>query len=395
MKITYKFYLREPENTDAKAPIYMQITADRKTTKRAIGYELFAKEWDSEKERAKLNHTVNQRIQQLQSKLNDLQYDMQKNPQELSVSEIADHLFKEKKCLTDLLDFFKNRMETENDRGVLSNGTYKHYKSCHNNMEAFIFNQYKKKDVALDKVDLKFIEAFDSFLVKRELSRNTINSNYHKKLKTTLSNALKQDLIDKNPYENFKLKQVSTMRNYLTEEELLDLQKFNFKSNPSLDKVRDLFVFSCYTGLRFSDAQDLKIKDVQFSDGMSFIYRMQNKTSEVVHIPLNHIAIEILKKYDNDDRVITGKLLPQISNQKLNAYIKTVGDLVGINKVLTHHIARHTCATLLLNKGVSMSIVQKILGHENIRTTQQYAKVLNKTISDQVLNAFNQVNNGK
>jgi integrase/recombinase XerD len=147
--------------------------------------------------------------------------------------------------------------------------------------------------------------------------------------------------------------------------------------------------------LRFSDAQDLKIKDVQFSDGMSFIYRMQNKTSEVVHIPLNHIAMEILKKYDNDERVIMGKLLPQISNQKLNAYIKTVGDLVGINKVLTHHIARHTCATLLLNKGVSMSIVQKILGHENIRTTQQYAKVLNKTISDQVLNAFNQVNNGK
>ena len=81
MKITYKFYLREPENADAKAPIYMQITADRKTTKRAIGYELFAKEWDSEKERAKHNHAVNQRIQQLESKLTDLQYDMQKNPQ--------------------------------------------------------------------------------------------------------------------------------------------------------------------------------------------------------------------------------------------------------------------------------------------------------------------------
>ncbi len=387
--------MREPVNTDAKAPIYMQITIDRKTTKRAIGYDLFAKEWDFDKENAKHNHAVNARIQQLRSKLLDLQYELQKSSKMMSVIEIADHLFNDKRCTNEILLFFHNRMESENNRGVLSKGTYKHYKSCLKNLEVFIVNRYGKKEVFLDKIDLSFIEAFDSYLVNRNLNRNTINSNYHKKLKTTLSYALKQGLIEKNPYENFKLKQVTTKRNFLTEEELLKIQNHDFKSNNSLDRVRDLFVFSCYTGLRFSDAQDLKHKDIQVSNGGCFIYKKQNKTDEVVNIPLNNIAVQIIKKYENDERVITGNLLPQISNQKLNAYLKIIGDLVGISKTLTHHIARHTCATVLLNNGVELAVIQFILGHKNIRTTQVYAKILPRTVSNSVLSAFNRINHGK
>ena len=395
MKITHRFYLREPVNTDAKAPIYMQITADRKTTKRAIGYELFAKEWDSEKERAKYNHAVNQRIQQLLSKLTDLQYELQKNPQSLSVSEIADNLFKERSNSYMLLEFFESRMESENQRGVLSKGTYKHYKSCLTHLSAFVSLHYKRKDIPLVQVDLKFIEAFDTFLVKRDLNRNTITSNYHKKVKTTLASAIRNSLLEKNPYENFKLKQLPTQRDYLDQDELMKIQSFDFSSNLSLDRVRDLFVFSCYTGLRFSDAQDLKEKDVNTSAEGSYIYRKQNKTKELVQVPIHDIAYQILEKYNNDERKITGKILPQISNQKLNAYLKIIGDLVGIQKNLTHHVARHTCATLLINQGVSMSVVQQVLGHENPRTTAIYAKLLTNTVKNEVLEAFNRINDGK
>jgi site-specific recombinase XerD len=395
MKITYKFYLRDPDNSGTKFPVCMQITSDRKSTKRKIGFELFVKEWDSDKQRAKKNLAVNSKIQLLESKLTDLQYDLQKNPKELSVTEIADIILKEKSNSDLLLDFFEDRMLQENDRGIFTKGTFKHYKSCQTHLGNFIFAHYKLKDIPLNKVDLKFIETFDAFLIKRNLSRNTINSNYHKKLKTTLSHAIKNNLIEKNPYEIFKLKVVNTQRDFLTQEELIKMQSFDFSHNLSLDRVRDLFVFSCYTGLRFSDAQDLNQKDVHLSETESYIYRKQNKTKEVVQIPLYKIAIDILKKYDNDERKITNKMLPQISNQKLNAYLKTIGDIIGIQKTLTHHVARHTCATILLNQGVSLSVVQQILGHENIRTTQNYAKLQNRTVKTEALGAFNNMNNGK
>jgi integrase/recombinase XerD len=395
MKITYKFYLRDPDKAGTKLPIYMQITANRKSTKRAIGFELFAKEWDSDKERAKNNLAVNNKIQILESKLTDLQYDLQKKYQILTVKKIADHLFTEKSNSDLILEFFENRMLNENERGLYAKGTFKHYKSCHLHLGIFVFAQYKNKDIPLNQVDLKFIESFDAFLMKRDLNRNTINSNYHKKLKTTLSSAIKNNLIEKNPYDSFKLKQVNTKRDFLTKEELIKIQSFNLKSNLSLDRVRDLFVFSCYTGLRFSDAQDLKQKDVHISDSGSYIYRKQNKTKEIVQIPLFQIAIDILFKYDNDERKMTNKMLPQISNQKLNAYLKTIGDIVEIQKTLTHHVARHTCATILLNQGVSISVVQQILGHESIRTTQLYAKIQNPTVRTEVIGAFNNMNNGK
>ena len=395
MKITYKFYLRDPDKSGTKLPIYMQITVDRKSTKRAIGFDLPFKEWDPDKGRAKNNHAVNYKIQFLESKLTNLQYDLQKNPQIHTVKEIADLLFKEKLNSDLLLEFFENRMLQENERGIFAKGTFKHYKSCLTHLGVFIFAQYNKKDIPINQIDLKFIEAFDTYLVKRDLNRNTINSNYHKKLKTTLSNSIKNNLIDKNPYENFKLKQVNTQRDFLTQEELIKIQSFNFNSNVSLERVRDLFVFSCYTGLRFSDAQDLKQKDVHISNTLGYIYRKQNKTKEIVQIPLYQLAIDILHKYDNTERNITNKMLPQISNQKLNAYLKTIGDIVGIQKTLTHHVARHTCATILLNQGVSMSVVQQILGHENIRTTQIYAKIQNPTVRTEMIGAFNNMNNGK
>ena len=395
MKITHRFYLREPLETDTKAPVYMQITADRRTTKRTIGYDLFSKEWDFKKESAKLNHAVNSRIQQLKSKLLDLQFEIQKNPQEISVKQIADQLFKTQSNSSELLSYFELRMENENERGIYSKGTFKHYKSCLNLLKVFIQEQFKSKDILLVKIDLRFIELLDTFLVKRNLKINTINSNYHKKLKSTLSNAVKQDLIEKNPYESFKLKQVSTKRDFLSKQELLKLQSFDFSSNIKLDRVRDLFVFSCYTGLRYSDAQALHLKDIHHTDEGSFIYRKQNKTDEIVHIPLHHEMLQIINKYDNDESKISGKILPQISNQKVNEYIKFIADIIGIQKTLTHHVARHTCAIILLNNGVDISIVRQILGHDNIATTQIYAKVLNKTISTQYLNVFNDINNGK
>jgi site-specific recombinase XerD len=130
------------------------------------------------------------------------------------------------------------------------------------------------------------------------------------------------------------------------------------------------------------------MNEIQNNGENYFIYRKQNKTGESINIPLSNFALEIIHKYDNDERKVTGKVLPQRSNQKINTYLKTIADLVGINKTLTHHVARHTCATILLNRGVPLDVVQKILGHSSRETTSLYAKMSSKTVENQVLNAM-------
>ena len=179
-----------------------------------------------------------------------------------------------------------------------------------------------------------------------------------------------------------------THRDFLTIEELEKLKSFNLE-NYSFEKVRDIFLFSCYTGLRFSDALDLSMEQIRSNENTSFIYREQIKTGESINIPLVPEAMQIIEKYnDNENRVVKNKVLPHISNQNFNLYLKSIAGIVGLNKKLTHHVARHTFATFLLNKSVSLEVVSSLLGHTNIRTTQVYAKMQNNTVEEQVLKAF-------
>lgn len=184
-------------------------------------------------------------------------------------------------------------------------------------------------------------------------------------------------MISLNPYADFKLKSVNGKREFLTQEEIDEIIRNPLADNLSLIKVRDIFVFSVYTALRFTDAMNLKMEDINVdANGNKYIMLYQLKTTEPVIIPLLPRALEIIEKYQSAEREITKKVLPLISNQKMNSYLKTIADLCGINKPLTHHIARHTCATtILLSNKVPMEVVSKWLGHNSIKTTQVYAKI--------------------
>ena len=146
-----------------------------------------------------------------------------------------------------------------------------------------------------------------------------------------------------------------------------------------LEQVRDVFIFSCFTGLSYIDIKTLKASEICTSfDGKLWIMRHRQKTDTPVNVPLLKIPLAILKKYDG--QLPKGELLPVLSNQKLNSYLKEIADLCGINKNITFHMSRHTFATMCLNNGVKMENVSKMLGHTNVRTTQQYAKVLNAEV---------------
>ncbi len=151
-----------------------------------------------------------------------------------------------------------------------------------------------------------------------------------------------------------------------------------------LEHVRDVFVFCCFTGLAYADAKKLTHDDfVVGIDGELWINTKRTKTKTKSNIPVLPTAMMILEKYENSPLLVNGKVLPVLTNQKMNAYLKEIADLSGIKKKLTTHLARHTFATTVtLSNGVSIESVSKMLGHKSVRTTQHYAKILNRKVSE-------------
>jgi integrase len=173
-------------------------------------------------------------------------------------------------------------------------------------------------------------------------------------------------------------------RQALTQAELDRIKNKEFPTD-RLNFVRDIFLFSCYTGLAYADAQKLKRTEIAPGiDGSLWIFTNRQKTDTSSRIPLLPPALAIVEKYKDYPACSNmGLVLPVLSNQKMNAYLKEIADCCGITKNLTFHIARHTFATTVtLSNGVPLESVSKMLGHRNLKTTQHYAKVLDRKLSE-------------
>ena len=204
------------------------------------------------------------------------------------------------------------------------------------------------------------------------------NNRYHKRLKTYIKDAIQRGYVKNDPYLSFQVQRgSSTVRRYLTHEELNIIETTNITDN-SISKVRDLFIFQCYTGMSYSDLIKFNWNECFIDDGDYYIRDVRFKTGVEYFLMILPPAMDIIKKYNNK--------LPVISNQQYNLRLKVVGQMCGVEKSLTTHVARHTFATTItLSNGVPISIVSKMLGHTKISTTEQYAKILNKNVKDQFL----------
>lgn len=227
------------------------------------------------------------------------------------------------------------------------------------------------------------IERFDNYLRTEGAKQSTIHS-YHKRMKIYIKKAIFKEYIsnDKNPYFNFTVKRGDLAeRRYLYPEELkmLEIKEFDI---PRLDLVRDHFVFSCYTGIAYADAEKLTEDDIYETEGERWIKIFRTKTETKVSVPILPPVEKIIAKYRG---IRPGKLVPIISNQKMNAYLKEIATLCGIKIKLTTHVARHTFATTVtLMHGVPVEVVQKMLGHKDIATTQIYAKILDQRVAEEM-----------
>lgn len=197
-------------------------------------------------------------------------------------------------------------------------------------------------------------------------------------------NCLKSGWLAKDPFFGYVLARREVNREVLSQHELKLMEEKKFVTE-RITQVRDIFLFCCYTGLAYADVEKLKRTEITVGiDGEKWIFTKRTKTDTPSRIPLLPVCLEIISKYENNLKCSNnGLLLPVISNQKMNNYLKEIADLCGIHKQLTFHIVRHTFATTVtLSNGVPMESVSKMLGHKNLKTTQHYAKILDKKVSE-------------
>lgn len=370
LSFTTKFF------TDANNIIYLRITVNRKKAEISTKRKVNPKKWDAKSQKAKGEPELNSYLLHLESDVTRIHSKLINDGKEVTAKTIKDiYLGKDEKSIS-LISYLNDHIkEIAQLTSQYKPTTIKRYETIQRHLEEFL-GINSNESIKLNNVDLKLIEQFNHFLkTKKGISINTA-AKYLTLLKGVFLKALRQDTISKNPFVNFTFKTIEVTKEFLTQDELNKLETAKI-DNTSLDKVRDTFLFSAYTGLRFSDAYELKASDVKKeNDGQYWItIKKIIKTGKPLRIPLLNKALKIVEKHKKFAEV-TGRLLPIISNQKTNTYLKILADLVGIDKKLTHHCARHTFATTVtLSNNVPIEVVSNLLGHSNLKSTQIYAKI--------------------
>lgn len=242
--------------------------------------------------------------------------------------------------------------------------------------------QYQRKDIPLKEVTNGMIHDYIHFLkAEKGLQENTV-IRYMKVVKKVLNIAVNYDWIQKNPFGNIRFHEKEVQKEFLTKEELETLRTKEFEI-PRLELVRDVFLVQCWTGLAFIDVSELKEEHIiADNEGNLWIRKERHKTGIMCNVPLLDVPLEIIEKYkDHPLCQKRGILLPVLSNQKCNAYLKEIADCCGIKKNLSTHTGRHTfCSVVTLANNVSLENIAKMVGHTNTRMTQRYAKVLDQSI---------------
>jgi integrase len=388
--LSIKFYLKPIKNKENTFVVHTQIVFNRTKAEFTTGLRCLNTEWNDSKEEFRKNSVYNQQLSTIKSKVFRIKNQLDESASFYNAADIKKQLLGNQQSDAKLLIYFEDYIQRNLKNNAWSQATRRLYSNTYNYLECFL-SKHGAKRITLNQFDLILIGKFDDYLKQvvwnelgARLSISSINK-HHARLKAVLNDAISRgELVNKN-YSKFKLSFPSSNREYLTKEELTRINSLDFSHNKPLDAVRDIFMFSCYTGLRFCDAMELSLEDIMMINDEQHIRVDQIKTNERREIPLLTPAVGIINKYSSAHfRLIKHKILPSYSNQRVNIYLKVIAAQAGINKNLTHHIARHTCATtILLDNNVPIEVVSHWLGHTNIKTTQIYAKISHTKLQNQ------------
>jgi integrase len=384
------FYIKKSKADElGKANIYLRITLDGQRAECSVRRKVKFNEWNSKTQLAIGNSIVSQEINRelgiIKNKIYSIQQQFQRTEKEYNAFDLRDaYLGKDKtqKMLLEIFQEHNDKVESLIGKDFAA-GTAERYRTCKKHVAVFIKQKYKKNDIPIQDVDHKFITGLEYYLkISRKCAHNS-TIKYITNFKKIIRIAHANDWIDKDPFLHWKAKLKIVDREFLTEEELQKVIELKLQME-RLDQVRDIFIFCCFTGLAYADVKKLNRGDISLgADGEEWVKTKRSKTDIRSNIPILPIAKAIVEKYKNYELLIEKDLvLPVLSNQKMNAYIKEIATLAGITKNLTFHLARHTFATTVtLTNGVPIESVSKMLGHTNLKTTQHYAKILDMKVS--------------
>ena len=382
------FWLNLAKKKDTLAPIYARVTVNGRRAEISLRRQCDPESWDDRAHRLKgrnLEATVlNNYLDAKYSKLLQCYEDLLKEDRIITAKAIkarflgADATFK---SLQEILEYHKTTMVD-----VLKPGTLKNYGATEKYLSDYLFCEHRIKDIYLKNIDYQFVTSFDKFLRrkkgkngKKQLSNNGIMKHMERFKKLT-NLAIKLGWLDKDPFRDYKMKFEKFDRAYLSQRELDYIEETRFR-RVTLETTKDIFVFSCYTGMCYGELKNLTRDNlVKGVNGKDWIYSRRKKSNEPIKVPLLEKARSILYKYENPTSEF---LLPVYSNQKTNTYLKEIAGQCKIPKKLSFHVARHTFATTVtLSNGVPIETVSKLLGHTKLSTTQIYARVVDQKLGD-------------
>jgi len=387
------FYINKQGVQSEKYTVYLRITIAGVRENYNTGVTVLKGQWDSAKSRLKSSaegaFTTNKLLSALQTKVTEIYTDCLKQDLPLTAQQIKAKL----KSPGELSEYLVRLIHHHNayvKRKVgieVSKATHTKYETLLLKVKGYLRKQYKTGDIALDQLNKGFLMGFELYLKADEGIGHNTAIKYIQFLKRVINYGIGMEWLKHDPFKAFKCTLHQVIRECLTQEEIDRIHSKQFASL-RLEVVRDIFVFSCYTGLAYADVKKLKQSEiVKGIDGKQWVQTYRAKTNTRVPIPLLPQALQLIEKYAGAKKTAKELIFPVPSNQKMNAYLKEIADVCGITKTLTFHIARHSFATTVtLSNGVPIETVSKLLGHTNIKTTQIYSKVVDAKISNDMSN---------
>ena len=382
------FYIKRTKTLkDGSAPIFVRLTVNGQRAEFALQKSIFEEMWDQNNGKAKgltkVAKDVNSYLDFVRSKMLLKKRELEEAGHNITAYVLRNYYLGIDNSDKTILSIFKeHNLKCE---GLVNKdfapGTVERYNTCYKHVSDFIKTKYKRDDVLLNEVSPMFIRDFEYYMkVTRKCCNNT-TVKYLKNFKKIILIAIANGWIKSNPFANIKFRLDDVDLAYLDDEELNILLNKKF-SIDRMQQVKDVYLFCCFTGLAFVDVSSLKSEDIILKNNELWIKKQRQKTKNWCHIPLLPPAKDILDKYkSNPSCQKKGLLLPVLTNQKMNAYLKEIADITGINKHLSTHTARHTFATTVtLANQVSMEVVSKMLGHSSINMTKKYARVVDELI---------------